>query len=393
MPAPPSVPVGYLVTVALVTWCTLFALAPPRPRRSSPSNLSFWWGFWLNELPFLGIWWLLAATLLAIGEGDIGSPGGRAVLGLAVLTMVGLLVVAWRGLKAGPVVDRALDEGLGPGWRAAVDAGTAAGRRRRLPWARILFWPFPVRPREVERVANLRYGDAGRWNLLDLYRHRSGPAGGPTLVYLHGGAFRGGVKSREAGPLLYRLAGQGWVCVSANYRLGRAARFPDHLVDAKKVIAWVREHGPGYGADPEALFVAGSSAGGHLAAMAALTPNDPTFQPGFERADTSVTAAICLYGYYGSLDGRPSSSPAAYLRSDAPPFLLAHGDKDTVVLVEDARRFVEGLAGTSSSPVVYAELPGAQHVFDMFHSPRFEAVVAAIEAFTGASLERREPLG
>jgi acetyl esterase/lipase len=387
------VPVGYLVTVAVVAWCTLFALAPPRPRKSSPSNLSFWWGFWLNELPFVAIWWLLAATLLAIGEGDVGSPGGRAVFGLAVLTMAGLLVVAWRGLQAGPVVDRALDEGLGAGWRTAVGAGTAAGLRRRLPWARILFWPFPVRPREVERVANLRYGGAGRWNLLDLYRRRSGPAGGPTLVYLHRGAFRGGVKSREARPLLYHLASQGWVCVSANYRLGRAARFPDHLVDAKKVIAWVREHGPGYGADPEALFVAGSSAGGHLAAMAALTPNDPTFQPGFEGADTSVTAAICLYGYYGSLDGRPSSSPAAYLRPDAPPFLLAHGDKDTVVLVEDARRFVAELASTSSNPVVYAELPGAQHVFDMFHSLRFEAVIGAIEAFVGASLERREPLG
>jgi acetyl esterase/lipase len=44
------------------------------------------------------------------------------------------------------------------------------------------------------------------------------------------------------------------------------------------------------------VFVAGSSAGGHLTAMAALTPNDAGFQPGFERADTSVTAAICLYG-------------------------------------------------------------------------------------------------
>jgi acetyl esterase/lipase len=387
------VPVGYLVTVAVVAWCTLFALAPPRPRQSSPSNLSFRFGFLLNELPFLAIWWLLAATLLAIGEGDIGSPGGRAVFGLAVLTVAGLLVVAWRGLAAGPVVDRALDQGLGAGWRTGIDAGMAAGLRRRLPWARILFWPFPVRPREVERVANLRYGGAGRWNLLDLYRHRSGPAGGPALVYLHGGAFRGGAKSREARPLLYRLASQGWVCVSANYRLGRTARFPDHLVDAKKVIAWVREHGPGYGADPAALFVAGSSAGGHLAAMAALTSNDPRFQPGFEGADTSVTAAICLYGYYGSLDGRPSSSPAAYLRPDAPPFLLAHGDRDTLVLVEDARRFVEGLASTSSSPVVYAELPGAQHVFDMFHSPRFEAVVDAIEAFADAGLERQAPLG
>jgi acetyl esterase/lipase len=129
--------------------------------------------------------------------------------------------------------------------------------------------------------------------------------------------------------------------------------------------------------------VAGSSAGGHLASLAALTPNDPAFQPGFERADTSVTAAISLYGYYGPLDAdeRRPSSPLAYLRPDAPPFLAAHGDQDTLVLVEDARRFVEGLRSTSSNPVVYAELPGAQHTFDLFHSLRFEAVVDAIEAF------------
>jgi hypothetical protein len=46
-------PVGYLVTVAFVGWCTLFALAPPRPRQSNPSNKSYWFGYLLNELPFL----------------------------------------------------------------------------------------------------------------------------------------------------------------------------------------------------------------------------------------------------------------------------------------------------------------------------------------------------
>jgi acetyl esterase/lipase len=202
-------------------------------------------------------------------------------------------------------------------------------------------------------------------------------------VYFHGGTFRSGGKHREARPLLYRLASQGWVCVSANYRLSPAVGFPDHHIDAKKVIAWVRDHGPEYGADPAVMFVAGSSAGGHLAAMAALTPNDPAFQPGFEHADTSVTAAVCLYGYYGSLDTSrwPPSSPEAYVRTDAPPFFVAHGDRDTVVLVEDARRFVGRLQGASSNPVVYAELPGAQHGFDLFHSVRFETVVDAVEAF------------
>jgi acetyl esterase/lipase len=87
-----------------------------------------------------------------------------------------------------------MGEGLGSGWRAAIDADMAAGLRRHLPWAGILGRPFPVRPRQVERVANLAHGDAGRQNLLDLYRHRAHPAGAPTLVYFHGGAFRSGSK-------------------------------------------------------------------------------------------------------------------------------------------------------------------------------------------------------
>jgi acetyl esterase/lipase len=79
-----------------------------------------------------------------------------------------------------------------------------------------------------------------------------------VLIHLHGGGFGSGRKNREARPLIYRLASQGWVCVSANYRLRPAARFPDQLIDVKKVIAWVREHGAEYGADPARVFVAGS---------------------------------------------------------------------------------------------------------------------------------------
>jgi acetyl esterase/lipase len=130
--------------------------------------------------------------------------------------------------------------------------------------------------------------------------------------------------------------------------------------------------------------VAGSSAGAHLAAAAALTPNMPTLQPGFDDADTSVAAAICLYGYYGSFDagdGLLSSLPPRDGTSARPPFFVAHGDLDTLVRVEDARNFVARLRSDSPSPVVYAELPGAHHAFDFFHSVGFEAVVDAIEAF------------
>jgi acetyl esterase/lipase len=75
-------------------------------------------------------------------------------------------------------------------------------------------------------VANLRYGDAGRRNLLDLYRSRARPSGGPVLIHVHGGGSTRGRKNSQSLPLLYRLTSQGWVCVSANYRLRPAAQFP-----------------------------------------------------------------------------------------------------------------------------------------------------------------------
>jgi acetyl esterase/lipase len=375
-------PWGYAVSVVLVTWCTVFALVPVR-RSPRLSRISWMFALVINELPFLAAYWLLAATVLAFAQGTVHGPGGWAVVGLAAVTMLGLTVVARRGSQARPVTDRALAAALGAGWRSEIDPALAAGLRRRPPYGAVLLRPLPVRPREVERVADLSYGDAGIRNRLDVYRHRARPSGAPTLVYFHGGGFRSGHKHREARPLLHRLASRGWVCMSANYRLSPQARFPDYLVDVKKVIAWTREHGEEYGADPGVLVVAGSSAGAHLAAMAALTPNDRRFQPGFEQADTSVTAAVGLYGYYGHLDSNPQlpSSPQAYVRPDAPPFLVVHGELDTYVPVEGAREFAESLRAISTNPVGYAELPGGQHSFDLFHSLRFEAVVDAVEAF------------
>ena len=178
------------------------------------------------------------------------------------------------------------------------------------------------------------------------------------LIQFHGGHFRTGAKSREALPLLHRLAGEGWVCISANYRLGGAGRFPNSLIDAKAVIAWVRSHAAEYGADPSLIIVAGSSAGAHLASMAALTPNNPTFQPNGEHADTTVAAAVCLYGYYGKREAASgvASSPQAYIKPGAPPFLVAHGDHDTQILIGHADRFVAELRGGSTRPVVYLQL-------------------------------------
>ena len=142
-------------------------------------------------------------------------------------------------------------------------------------------------------------------------------------------------------------------------------------------------HASDYGADPSTLVVCGGSAGAYLGTMCALTAGDPTFQPGFEEADTSVSAAVGLYGYYGpapsSEHGR--SAPDAYLRSDTPPFFAIHGAHDPMTAAAQARQFVERLRKASNGPVLYAELPGGQHNFDQFPSIRDFAVVDAVEAF------------
>jgi acetyl esterase/lipase len=89
-----------------------------------------------------------------------------------------------------------------------------------------------------------------------------------------------------------------------------------------------------------------------------------------------------LNGWYGTYYGQgAASSPLAHVRPDAPPLFIAHGDRDTVAPMEAARRFADTLRSVSANPVVYAELPGAQHAFDLFGSLRFELVVDAIEAF------------
>lgn len=384
-------PIGYLITVAIPALATLAALAPV-PRGWTLGQLCWRLAVQINELPLLIAGWMLASTALAAVQDDLSTPVGSAGAGLATLTLAGLAVLLWRGLQSGPAVARALSEGLGAGWRAELPPEVRTRLARPRPWARLLFAPLAVRRHDVVRRAGLAYGPAGRRNLLDLYLPRSGKATGPCLVYFHGGGYYSGRKNREARALIYRLASLGWVCVSANYRLARTDPYPASLVDAKRVIAWMREHAPAYGADASTIVVAGSSAGAHLAAMAALTPNAAALQPGFEAVDTHVSAAICLYGFYGSPTwiarepGAPSA-PVEQIDDDAPPMLIAHGTHDSFVGVGVAREFVERFrAAAPGRPLVYLELPGAQHTFDLYHSVRFHAVIDAVDAFTASVL-------
>jgi acetyl esterase/lipase len=203
------------------------------------------------------------------------------------------------------------------------------------------------------------------------------------------------------------LAARDWVCVAPNYPLSPKAGWPEHLVALKRALAWIREHAVDFGGDPSFVAVTGGSAGGHLAAMMALTQNDPRYQPGFEDADTSVQACVPFYGVYdlantlGTRAGRDQlryflepvvlksrdpavardATPLLHVDADAPPFFVIHGRHDSLVDVREARDLVRRLREASSEVVAYAELPGAQHAFDVFHSVRSAHVIRAVERF------------
>lgn len=375
-------PIGYLTAVALVTIGTLLAVRPLR--RSGRLGILTWLlSAMVNESPFIGLYWILAVSLLAFAQGDLNSPVAWTAFVVGCASFATAPVLLRRSRRAAGALDAAFDGTLGADWRDVVGSLPAMPARQRLPWVRIALAPIPLSRRGVRRRANVSYGPHGRRNLLDVYRGRDQPARAPLLIHLHGGGFRSGRKSFYSRALLQEFARNGWVCVSASYRLHPRAVFHDFVIDVKRVIVWAREHALELGADPSCVVVAGSSAGAHLAVSAALTQNQPAFQPGFEGDDTSVSAAIGLYGYYGSVEPGPEPSAAAdFAHRDAPPLLIVHGEQDTFVPPEGVRQTVARLRATSINPVVYAELPGAQHTFDLFHSVRFATVIHAVAQFT-----------
>ena len=134
--------------------------------------------------------------------------------------------------------------------------------------------PRPARRADQEpRVRPARPAQPAR--RLPAARRGPGGAPAPVLLQIHGGAWVIGDKSQQGLPLMLHLAAEGWVCVAINYRLSPKATWPEHLVDCKRALAWVREHIAEYGGDPDLICVTGGSAGGHLAAMIALTANEP----------------------------------------------------------------------------------------------------------------------
>jgi acetyl esterase/lipase len=382
---------------------TLNAFVPVRriPALFVPS----FFGSWLTaELALHHIVWQSIATVLFVQFGALSIWPGVAGMGITVASWLGLLVLFHDGRRTHHVFDDAL-AGL-------PDLDHA----RRLPLSRLVM-PFRFSRPGVDVTRDVLYREAsGKRLMLDVVMPNEPGRNRPAIMQIHGGAWIIGDKREQGWPLIGHLAANGWVCFNVNYRLSPAATWPEHLVDLKYALKWIRDHADEYGVDPDFIAVTGGSAGGHLTAMMGLTANDPEYQPGFEDADTSVQAVVPVYGVYdftnrfGTMDDRfrrrmleplimkafvdkepekfHRASPMDRVHADAPPFLIVHGDRDTLAPVEDARVFAQLLGEVSRAPVVYTELRGAQHAFDIFASPRTARMLDGTLRFLTAMRER-----
>ncbi|MHB8464738.1 MAG: alpha/beta hydrolase [Acidimicrobiales bacterium] len=381
----------------------LFTINAWRPARVEVlSVVTFFAGWLTSELPLHHLAWQAVATGFFIASGALRDWPGWVGLGLTLVSWAGLVAIARSALQAGTIADRAL--GL---------ESPASGAKTR-SWLRLAM-PFAMRERGVTRVKDIAYVEGGgARRRLDIYRPSTPVAGAPVLFYIHGGGWVIGDKREQGLPMMWHLAARGWVCVTANYRLSPKVAFPEHLIDVKRALAWVKTHIQEHGGDPSRIVVSGGSAGGHLAALIALTAGRPELQPGFEDADLRVEGAVPIYGVYDftNRDGirgpgfgqfiekwvMQTNDPALYALASpmdqvgdhAPPFFVIHGANDTLVPVQEARSFVRMLRAVSNAPVAYAELPRTQHAFEVFRSIRTTEIVPRVEAFLRAVVEPAE---
>ncbi|HVA75600.1 MAG TPA: alpha/beta hydrolase [Acidimicrobiales bacterium] len=412
MPRRASQPVGAATGAArsiLPLALTANAIRPVS--RTGPIGAwAFWPGWHVSELPLATLAVQLAGTGRFVRRRGWRTPAGSTRLLAQAASAAGLIALQQSAADSGRVLEEALDHGLGTGYRKhAEEAGIAPPEHPAVgAWG---VMPTYIARRSRLRASGINYGPAGKRNLLDIWAREDLPADGkaPVLIQVPGGAWVSGETRWQAYPLMDRLIEAGWVCVPINYRLSPRATWPDHIIDVKRAIGWIKANIGRYGGDPDFVAITGGSAGGHLSSLAAMSANAPEFQPDFEEADTSVQAAVPFYGVYDLADwddkgGPPRTirfvervllksrlasdperwrlaSPIGWVSEAAPPTMLIHGTNDSLVPVESARRMARALRERSRQPVVYAELPHAQHAFDIYASLRTRHTVRAVERF------------
>lgn len=271
------------------------------------------------------------------------------------------------------------------------------------PWDCTLYQNIPYWVQEEQLSAQKTDG----WHSvaemeLDIYKPNSIQGGDntPVLFYIHGGGWTHGSKSL-IGPLLTEMVSHDWIVVAINYRTATKAGYPTQLIDCKRALRWVKDEIQTFGGDSNNIVVAGDAAGGQLASLLAMTPNLPEYQPGFEKVDTTVQGCIAMSADLDLVDAKNYSnhdargrfisavakrsgsaesaenlkflaehSPRFRIKESGVPFLVVHGDIDTLTPVQNARDFVHEFRNNCRSPISYLEVPGGHHCFHLISSPR-----------------------
>jgi acetyl esterase/lipase len=197
--------------------------------------------------------------------------------------------------------------------------------------------------------------------LLDLYLPDPSQRPSPVIIYMHSGGFIGGNRSAVS-QAIQREVLRGYAVASIDYHLSPAVQFPVALQDVKTAIRWAKVDGPNYALQPDEVFVAGSSAGGNLAAMAAVTAGqfEPTNLPAsYAAVDSRPRGAITMSGvldlvdtgsvgwgtgfvpaYVGSTDpnAMAQASPINYVDATSPPMYIAQGRWDALCRPDQSGR-------------------------------------------------------
>jgi len=319
------------------------------------------WSLWFGLLGLIGV--ILALWGLALGS---RWPAWLA-LGLAVLTMVFAAVPPLQSL---PV---------------------ARANNVRLSLAQYIFG-LPIQQTAQRQTVPFAAVD-GQSLVLDVYTP-SQPAATtrPAIIVIHGGSWSGGQKS-DFPRWNQWLVDHGFVVFDIEYRLAPQPNWQTATADVKCAIGWVKQNAATYNVDAQRLALWGRSAGGHLALLAAYTPDEPALPPSCPISDTQVQAVVAFYGpadlLWGYthpakpdvidgpgtlrrfLGGDPQAvpdafrigSPITHVGSATPPTLLLHGRRDNLVGARHSELLAEQLSVTNI-PHQTVYIPYGQHGFD-----------------------------
>lgn len=244
----------------------------------------------------------------------------------------------------------------------------------------------PPVPDDVEAIKDITYKNINGVDLqLDIYKRKGLQTPAPTMVFIHGGAWKKG-KRQDYLPYLIDYANKGYVTVTVSYRLSSVAKFPAAAQDVNCGIKWIKEHAAEYGIDPGRIALIGGSAGGHLSLLIGYGGEESIFNQDCEGGPSSnVKAVIDLYGpvdlttpYAVSTEQVLSfmgatfeeipemyrlASPSTFITADDPPTLIFQGTIDSLVPVSQSDSLASWLQ-QAGVPSEYHRLKGWPHTMD-----------------------------